>query len=218
MIIIQAKDNVSAFKQAFFKLWGMPAPDDEELVRESPAILMPDRFLLEERVGLDIPAKRLVYDFPWQQYFPYVDNELITEEIRYWSNEIFGRGDKYGEMVNYLRDNPTSKRAIVNFWEDEFKDLSIGASCLVSVFFRIDRGRLNAHVHARVSNASFLFFMDLQVMRAFQNVIAEGIGNEVGEFIYFTSSLHAYIAEKQKLEQLRSLFNKESVWQTLNMN
>jgi thymidylate synthase len=60
--------------------------------------------------------------------------------------------------------------------------------------------------------------MDLQVMRAFQKAVADGAGKEVGEFAYFTSSLHGYVAEEQNLEHLITLFNEEPIWQTSNMN
>jgi thymidylate synthase len=55
--------------------------------------------------------------------------------------------------------------------------------------------------------------MDLQVMRALQNALAGELGLGSGEFIYFSSSLHAYASQAESLQQLQVLMNEDAQWQ-----
>jgi thymidylate synthase len=202
MIYIKEGTNTKAYEQAFASLWGSGISSDEELLRERPACVEILEFMDESTVSLDVKKRTLIYEYDWKETFRHIDEALILEEIRYWNSEFFGEDKRFDEIVNYLRYNTLSKRAIVQFWKDEYKDLSGPAACLAAVFFRVDGDKLHIHTHARASNASFLFFMDLQVMRAFQNAVAHQIGKEAGDFVFFSDSLHLYRSEEESIQEL----------------
>ena len=202
MIYTSARNNIDAYMQTFRYLRATSQSSDEELLYEQPACIKVNEFSNESSVSLDLIKQTLVYDYDWRLLFEQVRPELITEEIRYWNNELFGDDKRFDTIVDYLRNNLESKRAIVQFWKDEYKNLNGPAACLAAVFFRVDGNELHIHTHARASNASFLFFMDMQVMRAFQVAVANQIGKSAGDFIFFTDSLHAYKTESRELHDL----------------
>lgn len=202
MIYTHGRDNIDAYTQTFKNLWNGTRSSDKELLYEQPACVVVGEFSNEQSVSLDIPSRTLIYAYDWRFLFGHVNPGLITEEVRYWNNELFGDDRRFDTIVDYLRNNLESKRAIVQFWKDDYKDLTGPAACLTAVFFRVDGDRLHIHTHARASNASFLFFMDMQVMRAFQTAVAEQIGKRAGDFVFFTDSLHAYRTESNELQLL----------------
>ena len=202
MIYTNARNNVDAYIQTFRYLRNASQSNDDELLYEQPACVEVKEFSDESSVSLDLINQTLVYDYNWRLLFEQVKPELITEEIRYWNNELFGDDKRFDTIVDYLRNNLESKRAIVQFWKDEYRNLNGPAACLAAVFFRVDGDKLHIHTHARASNASFLFFMDMQVMRAFQIAVADQIGKRTGDFVFFTDSLHAYKTEASELQDL----------------
>lgn len=211
MIYIKDDTNVNAYQRALTELLKSAASNDGELLHEQPACIEVGMFIDEASVYLDLKKRTLAYEYDWKVTFGHVSSELITEEIRYWNEELFGNDRRFHEIVTYLKNNLLSKRAIVQFWKDEYKDLGNPAACLAAVFFRVDGEKVHIHTHARASNASFLFFMDLQVMRAFQNAVAQVIGKTAGDFIFFTDSLHAYKTEENALRGLTKKIGIE-VW------
>lgn len=202
MIYINERNNIDAYKQTLRYLLEGNYSSDEELLYEQPACVETMEFDNEPSVLLDLINRTLIYDYDWQSLFGHVESDLITEEIRYWNNELFGNDMRFDVIVDYLRNNLESKRAIVQFWKDEYKNLDGPAACLAAVFFRVDGDKLHVHTHARASNASFLFFMDMQVMRAFQIAVAAQVDKTAGDFVFFTDSLHVYKNESSELQEL----------------
>jgi len=110
---------------------------------------------------------------------------------------------KLKEMVSFLKNNPNSKRAIINLWRNKYKNPSLSVPCLVYLYFRIKNKHLILHSHFRANNIFFLLTMDMQMMLTIQNYIAINLKIEPGEYIHFVDSLHFY---KEQLKPIKSQY------------
>lgn len=187
--------------------------DDPELYREDVAVAH-IRGDSETGPPLELEDGVLCDSFPYPDYFPHVTPELVALEMRYW-NQQFLEANKLADLVSYLRVNPLSKRALILFWEDKYRDLSKGAVCEVAAFFRLKDGQLEMHTHMRANNASFLLFMDMRVLRGVQRLVARSLGVPVGDYIHFIDSLHVYEAERAAVLKQAELVARSERWKNL---
>ena len=118
-------------------------------------------------------------------------------------------------MIRYLRLYPLSKRGIILFWDDKYRDLSKSSICEVAAFFRIKNGLLEMHSHMRANNAAFLLFMDMRILMSVQRIVAKELGIGVGDYIHFVDSLHIYEVEKDLAIKQSKLITTSPLWQAL---
>jgi hypothetical protein len=195
MLTITTNSLPTAYWQTFRRLLSDGKKyDDPEIFRESSAVIC-----IPQRSQSDAPVQfesgQLFDPFAYQTYFPHVTHDLIETELAYWNHEFFGKR-KLDDLIGYLREFPLSKRAIILFWSDDYRNLSRGAACEVAAFFRIKNGRLDMHAHMRANNATFLLFMDMRILMGVQEFVAHSLGLDIGEYIHFIDSLHIYETDK----------------------
>ena len=205
-------------KEAYVELLGKllvqsSKHDDPELYREDVAVA---HIRGDSETGPPITLENgVIHDaFPYPEYFPHVTPELVDLEMRYWNQQFLGER-KLSELVGYLRANPLSKRAIILFWEDKYRDLSKGAVCEIAAFFRLKDGRLEMHTHMRANNASFLLFMDMRMLSGVQRLAAKSLGVPVGDYVHFIDSLHVYETERSAVLRQAELVLKSEAWKKL---
>jgi hypothetical protein len=195
MVFVVSDNLKNAYSEALRRLLSESKKyEDPELFREDVGIIT-----IQNRLDYEIPITLkegiLIDPFPYSQYFPHVTDALIEQEMRYW-NQQFLAENKLPELIKYLRSYPLSKRGIILFWEDKFRDLSKGAVCEIAAFFRLKHGLLEMHSHMRANNAAFLLFMDMRILMGVQRIVAKELGVGIGDYFHFIDSLHIYENEK----------------------
>lgn len=193
MINISGKNVLEISREAFITLYdSSDIPSDPELFKEDVALIHIESKEAENWVGVE--NNEFKCSDAYKKYSPFVDPKLLLIEKEYWDRELFGSG-KSDWLVVYLKKFPLSKRAIILLWKDQYTDLSSTCSCTSSIFFRIKKGKLEMHSTVRANNCSFLLFMDMSFMLAFQSYIATKLGLEKGDYYHFVDSLHLYNTE-----------------------
>jgi hypothetical protein len=205
-------------KEAYVELLGKliahsSKHDDPELYREDVAVAH-IRGESETGPAITLENGAIKDTFPYSEYFPHVTPELVDLELRY-RNRQFIEERRLAEIVSYLRANPLSKRAITLLWQDEYRDLSKGASCEIAAFFRLKDGRLEMHTHMRANNASFLLFMDMRILTGIQRLVAKSLGVPAGDYVHFIDSLHIYETERAAVLKQAEIVATSEAWQKL---
>ena len=235
MIIIQTNSLKAAYCQALNRLFADGRDHgDPELYRESVGVIEispsfsqmndPFDFLFEdspeafasiepgdELPPLTIDIESLDDPFPYHEYFPRLSAEIVGKELTYWNQQLF-KQKKLKELIDYLKANPLSKRAIILFWEDAYRDLSKGAVCEIAIVFRMKDDALEMHTHMRANNATFLLFMDMRILMGVQAFVARQLGVSVGSYIHFIDSLHIYEAERYHAVQQLKFNARSPLW------
>lgn len=193
MINITGQSILEISKETFISLHdSSDMSGDPELLKEDVALI----HIVHKEMNnwVNVTNREFIYSDGYKKYSPYVDPKLLTIEKEYWDRELFGSG-KSVWLIDYLKKFPLSKRAILLLWKDQYTDLSCTCSCTSSIFFRIKKGKLEMHSTVRANNCSFLLFMDMSFMLAFQSYIASELGLERGDYYHFVDSLHLYKTE-----------------------
>lgn len=121
--------------------------------------------------------------------------------------------DQLAAVVRELRENPTSRRAVIGIWdasmdarrenEDPWKDVP----CNDVITFQSRLGELHAHVFVR-SNDLMWGWSGINAFEwsVLQEVIAGILGIEVGTLTFSISSLHAYDRHWGKLRKIAAAY------------
>lgn len=196
MINIRDHSFLNAARRAFLSLYETNnRPDDTELLKEDVSLI---HIIQNKRSAnwVTVLNKKFLYSDEYKNFSPYVNPNLIQKEKDYWEAEFF-ESDKSDWIIDYLRKFPFSKRAIILLWKNRYTDLSKTCPCTSSIFFRIKDGKLEMHSTVRANNASFLLFLDISFMLAFQSFIADQLGIRPGDYYHFVNSLHFYKTEEE---------------------
>lgn len=209
MIKIRAKNILEANKEAFRLIAKNKESTTPDLWREEPASVF---ISLSEKEGyFKITKDKFEYYFDYKKYFPYVNKSLIEKEERHWEDVIL-KEDKLVKLVDYMKKNRLTKRAIIDLWEKPFRDPQLTVPCLVYLFFRRGDGFLHLHSHFRANNLLFLFVMDMQAMKSIQEYVADKLGLKIGRYVHFIDSLHFYKREMPKIKKQYSYIKESDNW------
>lgn len=204
MIVISAKDIEDAFEQAFIRLYDLPEmSSDPNLIKEAPLVLTMDS--VRSNLKVEVVNGKIGI----------IDNFLVTDSsntsklvIDHYNTELF-RSGKVEWLVNLLKKYPSSKRAIINIWNDP-KDSIPGkdSPCVIYFWFRIEHSFLELHTHMRANDAFRKFMLNLEIFIALHRYIAAEINYTVGRYVHIVDSFHFYkMNTNMILKQVKLLKN-----------
>jgi len=150
-----------------------------------------DWYKSQSRYVIDIPGKTPTI---WQQ----VSDDFGKINSNYgwcvWSEE---NGNQFDNVVNELRKNPNSRRAVmiynrptmhIDYNENGMNDFM----CTYANTFYIRDGRLISHYLMRSNDAVFGYNNDYAWAKYVQKELADELNIEVGDLIWTASNLHIY--------------------------
>src|ERR1700724_2138509 len=130
-------------------------------------------------------------------YIPDYDNETEDGETVYggYGPRMFRqRGqDQIRNVITQLRDNPTSRRAVIQIFnaEDiERRHTEIPCTCTLQFFIR--RNRLHMLTTMRSNDAYIGLPHDIFCFTMLQEVVARALDRDVGYYRHFVGSMHLY--------------------------
>lgn len=113
-----------------------------------------------------------------------------------WQHSYHDRlKDQIAFVLNELRRNPDSRRAVMDPRRPE--DMKPGAdpTCLMNIQYFIRNGALNCKVLFRSNDACKAAFEDMFALIMLQKYIADELGLPVGTYTHRANSFHAYEAD-----------------------
>lgn len=211
MLHITGSSVKDVYKKTFFSLLKGKRYDDPEIYKEDSAVI--EVFSNRKQNNLKMVNEKFILSHAYDRLFPFVDKELPDEEMKYWTKSLISEG-RFKKTVEYLREYPLSKRAIVLFWNEKYQDLNGPSVCEIAAFFRKKGNRLDMHTMMRANNASFLLYMDLEVLTGVHQLFCDSLHLRVGKYIHFVNSLHFYEAELGLIEKQYNLLKHSEIWKT----
>lgn len=143
----------------------------------------------------------------WEWYLSANPNaEEISKHASIWKkcmddngnvNSNYGyqwkRKDQLQKIINELKNNPSSRRALISIYDGKEIDLySRDTPCTQGIQFYIHNNKLQMTVLMRSCDLVFGFCNDQYCFSKLQEMVAKELGLEVGKYYHFCTNLHIY--------------------------
>lgn len=146
-------------------------------------------------------------EYEWQWYLSKNNNvSEIKKKAKIWDtmhsgndlvNSNYGyqwaRGNQIDYIVNELKRNPNSRRAVISIYDGKENDLyEFDTPCTLSIIFNITNNKLNMTVIMRSNDLWFGFCNDQYCFSNLLNKISNELNIEVGWYYHFANNFHIY--------------------------
>lgn len=106
---------------------------------------------------------------------------------------MHGGVDQWQNVVNLLRENPTSKRAVIQLFDaSDIAKRYPEIPCTTTMQFLQREGRLNMSVTMRSNDAYWGTPHDVFCFTMLQELLARQLGCELGQYMHYVGSMHVY--------------------------
>lgn len=183
-MLIKAKNTLDAFSKAKSFLKSISNSIDPEILKESPILFVFNN--LEKDLTIPIFNGK---EFLKKYKYPSPIEKIALSEFKHYSNLL---SNEVKIIVSYLRINPSSKRAIIDVWKKEQKNLKNKAECLIYISFRKTREGLDMHVHMRANDAKSKSLLNFHVFSSIHRYISEQLNWKIGNYYHYSDSYHIY--------------------------
>ncbi|SFR57942.1 thymidylate synthase [Halogeometricum limi] len=133
----------------------------------------------------------------WRR-FPVPDEGLPGEawpdESNRWLNDE-GTFDQIQYVLDTLRENPNSRRIVVNAWHPANAAVSTLPPCHYSFVFNVQGDRLNLHLTQRSGDIALGIPFNIAAYALLATAVAQRTGFEVGTFAHTVVDAHVYCGE-----------------------
>ncbi|MDP4038868.1 MAG: thymidylate synthase [bacterium] len=187
MKIIEATNTLDAFKKAQSLLKQLAKPLDEELTAEMPLLIVFTK--LDTDINLPIFDGKIFKATTDYTNLINKNEAFVQQEFDHYANLLVGQVDT---IIKYLQQNPLSKRAIIDVWDDKQRNLQKPAECLVYMVFRETTNGLDMHVHMRANDAKTKALLNFHIFAAIHHYVAKKIKKNVGIYYHYSNSYHLY--------------------------
>lgn len=116
--------------------------------------------------------------------------------------------DQIANVIEQIKDNPNSRRLIVNAWNVSELDEMALPPCHLLFQFYVNDGNLSCHLYQRSADLFLGVPFNIASYSLLTHMIAHVTGLEVGDFIWTGGDVHLYSnhLEQAKLQLSRSTF------------
>ena len=150
-----------------------------------------------------------IYPVMWRR-FPYFEEGEVNLEgnagivkKRVYDKKEF---DQIRNAINTIRNNPDSRRIVVNAWHPGLIDQMALPPCHVMFIFNVTDGRLNCHLTQRSGDIALGIPFNMACYSALTMTIARLTGLEPGIFAHTIVDAHVYV---NHIEGLREQLKRE---------
>lgn len=131
------------------------------------------------------------------------ENKVIHDWTKIYRKRLFdSEPNQIKNVIEYLHKKPAGKRAQASVWQQDVDLYGSIAPCLQLLWFQIDDGKLDIHVHMRASDCYGKLLMNMNEFVALQQYIAKELGVSSGKYFHFIDTCHLNSADKEKIESL----------------
>ena len=121
-----------------------------------------------------------------------------------WRN--FGGVDQLADLINQIKNNPTSRRLIISAWNvPEIKDMAL-PPCHCFMQFYVNDGKLSCQLYQRSADVFLGVPFNIASYALFTMMIAQVTGLKPGVFVHTLGDAHIYL---NHLEQINLQLSRE---------
>lgn len=140
---------------------------------------------------------------------PYTYHSRMTYYPFYKRGHEWTHGNQIDFILQELRRNPNSRRAVIDVRSNYFDMETNDPACLQHIQYFIRNGRLNCKVLFRSNDACKATFMNAFALIMLQKRIADELGVPVGQYVHRANSFHAYERDWESLNSFIKRFSKK---------
>jgi thymidylate synthase len=134
----------------------------------------------------------------WRR-FPVPDEglpgEAWPEEGHRWLNDDERTFDQIQYVLDQLRENPNSRRLVVNAWHPANAAVSTLPPCHYSFVFNVQGDHLNLHLTQRSGDVALGVPFNIAAYALLATAVAQRTGFEVGTFAHTVVDAHVYCGQ-----------------------
>lgn len=198
-LIVKSSDIVNLYRETFKQIYRLPDLENHpKNFKESSALLTLDNYKNENQINFDGKAVKSCFDY---EQFVRDGNKMFELEAEHYSKVLFSSG-KMDKALIQLNEFPDSKKAVVNLWKGNYKEVESDVPCVVYLWFKRSKGSLFMHAHLRANDAYKILLIDLHILTAIHRFVAEELNLEIGEYLHFVDSMHFYTRDKEDIDAL----------------
>jgi len=120
-----------------------------------------------------------------------LEGEAWPEDDHRWTNEE-GTFDQIQYALDQLRENPRSRRIVVNAWHPANASVSTLPPCHYTFVFNVQDGRLNVHLTQRSGDVALGIPFNVAAYSLLTHAVAQEVGLDVGTFGHTIVDAHVY--------------------------
>lgn len=206
MLILDAKAPEELYKKAFLGVYKLPdLEEDPKNYKDTSALLTLENYVQDEEVVWD--DKGFHSSFDYTKYIKDGDTQLQLEIEHY--NEEFIKSGKLESFFKYFKNDETTKKGLINLWDNNHLDPNKPFPCLIYVWFRKMGDVLHMNCHMRANDAYKILIMDLHVGTSLHSYVSEKLGLKKGTYQHFVDTLHFYHRNREEIEHLYKQLSSE---------
>ena len=151
-----------------------------------------------------------IYGYQWRSF------EGVVSGVEHGTREIIVV-DQIKEVIDNLRNNPESRRIILNAWNPaQIKDMAL-APCHVLYVFNVMGGRLNLHMTQRSADIALGVPFNIASCAALTHIIGQEVGIKPGIFGHTLVDMHVYCGDGENFGlRRRGVWYKENLGELRN--
>ncbi len=120
-----------------------------------------------------------------------LEGETWPDDASPWVNDE-GTFDQLGYVVDQLRENPNSRRLVVNAWHPANAATSTLPPCHYTFVFNVQGDRLNLHLTQRSGDIALGIPFNIAAYSLLTHAVAQQTGFEPGTFAHTVVDAHVY--------------------------
>jgi thymidylate synthase len=213
-IFIEADNLTNGYHSALLNLYYdgdiVGCPDYNQLQKECSMTITIENPIAEPRIS------RLIIGghYELQQYVMEVLDGILDFEIGQPNKWEYTYHNRYAYqipfIINELKRNPLSRRAIMNIREFEVDSTNSDPACMQSIQFFIRENKLHMKVLFRSNDLPEAFFFNAFALIRLQEKIAAELGIRVGSYTHRSNSMHCYEKDLKMLKKFVEGINTKS--------
>ncbi|KTG08376.1 thymidylate synthase [Haloprofundus marisrubri] len=129
-----------------------------------------------------------------------LDGESWPDDSHRWVNDDERTFDQIQYVLDTLRENPQSRRIVVNAWHPANAAVSTLPPCHYTFVFNVQGDRLNLHMTQRSGDIALGIPFNLAAYSLLLHAVAQQTGFEVGSFAHTIVDAHIYCGENERGE------------------
>jgi thymidylate synthase len=129
-----------------------------------------------------------------------LEGESWPDDAHRWVNDDERTFDQFQYVLDTLRENPRSRRIVVNAWHPANAAVSTLPPCHYTFVFNVQGDRLNLHLTQRSGDIALGIPFNIAAYSLVTHIVAQRTGFEVGSFSHSVVDAHAYCGEGDRGE------------------
>lgn len=199
-----------AYHRALFSLYSygkeVECPDYNQNIVEMPMTIVVEHPLEEPMISKIFPGGHHELQQYTMEICDGILDFMIGKADNVWEYTYHSRiGDQLDFVINELRRNPESRRAVIDIRDNEIDQNNTHPACLQHIQFMIRDNKLEMYVTMRSNDAFEATFMNAFGFITLQKKVAMELNVKVGRYEHRANSFHVY---EKNMNQFENAVNK----------